>query len=204
MLLGDPVLALPGRAVDDRDAVRARPRLDPAGEPAREPHQVRVIQLIVGAVVPPPPPGPEPARVVPQAEVGLQHNPVHAVIAAGQQIAIPLGEVIGHPPTVRIAGISRQPDCPKGATPSGRSPGRSVATLTRTLTRLREPFWQRASLRCQRWRLRWWRSQSRGWRIFSPVDKVARSVRPMSAPTLCPAIGSGAGAGASTWKVTNH
>ena len=37
--------------------------------------------------------------------------------------------VIGHPPTVGGCGISRQPDYPEGATPSGRSPGRSVATL---------------------------------------------------------------------------
>jgi hypothetical protein len=37
--------------------------------------------------------------------------------------------VIGHPPTVGGCGILRQPDCPEGATPSGRSPGRSVATL---------------------------------------------------------------------------
>src|SRR5207247_10522849 len=91
MLLGDPVLALPGRAVDDRDAVRARPRLDPAGEPARAPHQVRVIQLIVGAAVPPPPPRPEPPRAAPQAAVRLHHTPAHAARPRGPPIAIPSG-----------------------------------------------------------------------------------------------------------------
>jgi hypothetical protein len=40
--------------------------------------------------------------------------------------AVPLGEVIGHPPTVRISRASRQPDCPEGATPSGRTPGRRI------------------------------------------------------------------------------
>ena len=129
VLLGDQVLALPGLAVDHGNTVRVRPRLDSAGEPAREPHQAGVVQLIVGAAVQAPPPVPEPARVVPQREVGVQHDPVHAVIAPGQQVPVPLGEVIGHPPTVRISGASRQPDCPQGATPSGRSPGWSVRHL---------------------------------------------------------------------------
>ena len=82
VLLGDQVLALPGLAVDHRDAVRVRPGLDPAGEPARHPHQVRVVQLLVAVAVQPPPPAPEPARVMPQREIGVQHDPVHAVIAS--------------------------------------------------------------------------------------------------------------------------
>ena len=64
-----------------------------------------------------------------EGEAGAQHDPVRAVIGAGQQIAVPLGEIIGHPTTVRTSRASRQPDCPAGATPSGRSPGRSVAIL---------------------------------------------------------------------------
>jgi len=128
VLLGDQVLTLPGLAVDQRDPVRGRPRLDPAGEAAREPHQVRVVQLIVAAPVQPPPPAPEPARVVPHGEVGVQHDPVHAVIAAGQQIPIPLAEVIGHPP--KVPGSSRPVSrTARRATPSGRSPGRSVGHL---------------------------------------------------------------------------
>jgi hypothetical protein len=114
MLLGDLVLALPGPAVDHRDAIGLAPRLDAAREPARHPHQVRIVQVVVRTVVPAPPPGPEPARVMAQREEGVQHDPVHAVIAAGQQVAVPGTEVIGHPPTVRISGASRQPDCPKG------------------------------------------------------------------------------------------
>ena len=62
-------------------------------------------------------------------EEGVQHDPVHAVIRASQQVPVPLGEVIGHPPTVGPRAVSRQPDGPEGATPSGRSPGRSVGLL---------------------------------------------------------------------------
>ena len=63
--------------------------------PARHPHQVRVIQQVVAAVQPPPP-APEPARIVPDREERVQHDPVHAVIGAGQQVSVPFGEVIGH------------------------------------------------------------------------------------------------------------
>ena len=131
VLLRDPVLALPGLAVDHRDAVRGRPGPHPAGEPARHPHQVRVIQLRIRIAVPAPPPGPEPARAMAQRVIRVQHDPVHAVIRAGQQVPVPLGEVIGHPPTVGLRCRSRQPDCPEGATPSGRSPGRSVGSCPR-------------------------------------------------------------------------
>jgi len=80
--LRDQVLTLPGLADDHRRAVRGRTGLDPAGEPARHPHHVRVIQLIVAAVQPPPPPAPEPARIMAHREEGVQHHPVHVVVAA--------------------------------------------------------------------------------------------------------------------------
>ena len=128
VLLGDQVLTLPGLAEDDRDPVRGRPGLDPAGEPPGHPHQVRVIQLVVAAMQPPPP-APEPARVMAQREIHVQHHPVHAIVRTRQQARIPLSKVIGHPPTVGPRDTSRQPDCPGGAAPSGRSPGRSVAVL---------------------------------------------------------------------------
>jgi hypothetical protein len=78
--------------------------------------------------MPAPPPGPEPARVVPQREEGVQHDPVHAVIGAGQQIPVPLAEVISHAPNVPGSPrpVSRTA---RRATPSGRSPGRSVVSL---------------------------------------------------------------------------
>jgi hypothetical protein len=57
ILLGDPTLALPGLAIDHPDTVRLRGRPDAAGEPAREPHQMRVVQSLIAVVVPTPPPG---------------------------------------------------------------------------------------------------------------------------------------------------
>ena len=60
-----------------------------------------VVQRGVTLVVPASSPHPEPARVVPEREVGVEHDPIHAVIAAGQQIAVPLTELISHPQTVR-------------------------------------------------------------------------------------------------------
>ena len=121
VLLSDQVLALPGLAEDQRDAVRGCPGLDPAGEPPGHPHQVRVIQLIVAAAVQPPPPGPQPARVDPHREPGVQHHPVHAVIAAVDQVAIARGEVISHAPNVPACAL---PDSrtARSATPSGEVP----------------------------------------------------------------------------------
>ena len=102
VLLGDAVLALAGLAEDHRHAVRRAPRLDPPREPARHPHQVGVVQLGVAVVVPAPPPHPEPARVMPQREERVEHDPIHTVIAAGHQIRIPKAELVfGHPLNLR-------------------------------------------------------------------------------------------------------
>jgi hypothetical protein len=60
--------------------------------------------------------------------VGVQHDPVYAVIGARQQIRVPLGEVISH--ASKVPGSSRPVSrTARRATPSGRSPGRSVAIL---------------------------------------------------------------------------
>ena len=96
VLFGDPVLALLSLAVDHRHLVCLGPGPNPAGEPARQPHQVRVVQLLVALLVPAPPPEPEPARTVPQRVVGVEHDPIHTVIRAGQQIGVPLTEIIDH------------------------------------------------------------------------------------------------------------
>jgi hypothetical protein len=67
-----------------------------------------MIQLVVAAAVQPPPPAPEPARIVPDREEGVQHDPVHAVIAAIDQVPVPFGEVIGHALTVEPTRSSHQ------------------------------------------------------------------------------------------------
>jgi len=123
VLLGDLVLAFPALAVDHRDAVRGGRGPDPAGEPAGHPDQVRVVQLLVIAVQASPP-GPEPARLVAQRVVGVEHDPVHAVVAAVEQIAVgrtePVAEPVGHRGRFPSAA-------PPGATDSERRLGIGLA-----------------------------------------------------------------------------
>ncbi len=76
-----------------------------------------------------PPPHPKPARVVTQREVGVEHDPVHAVVGAGQQLAITLAQLI-HGGRVTIT--RPQPGtAPSWATASERSLGSGVAILGR-------------------------------------------------------------------------
>src|SRR6266849_951786 len=118
VLLRDQVLAFPRRAVDHRDGVAGGPGPDPPGEPARQAHQVSVVQhrirLRVTAPDQPPPPGPEPARAAAQRIVGVQHDPVHAVIRAGQQPRIPRREVISHALNVPLSSLTVRRTAPKG------------------------------------------------------------------------------------------
>ena len=112
ILLGDLMLALPGLAIDHRNAARLGGRANATREPAREPHQVRVVQLLIAIAVPSPPPHPEAAGRVPHRVIRVQDDPVRAVIAARQQIAAPLAEQVSHPPTLcsrSTAGTSRTP-----------------------------------------------------------------------------------------------
>src|SRR5450759_3088220 len=130
ILLGDPVLALPGLAVDHRHPVLPGPGPYPPGEPSRQADQVCVVQLFVAVLMPAPPPHPKPARVGSQRVVRVEHDPIHAVVATGQQIAIPFTEFISHLQNVRRTTRGDQ-NCPEGATASGRSPGSGVEVLAR-------------------------------------------------------------------------
>jgi hypothetical protein len=133
VLLGDLVLAFPTLAVDHRDAVRGGRGPDPAGEPAGHPHQVRVVELLVVAVQPSPP-GPEPARLVAQRVVGVEHDPVHAVVAAVEQIAVALAEPVGH--------LGRLPSAaPPGATDSEQRLGIGLAKLGPTKSARSSQVW---------------------------------------------------------------
>ena len=64
VVLGDPVLPLPGDDSRSPEPRWRRPSPDPTGEPARQPHQMRVVEGVVAVVVPAPPPHPKSARVV--------------------------------------------------------------------------------------------------------------------------------------------
>jgi hypothetical protein len=96
VLLSELVFALATLAVDDRDPVSRGRRTQPAGEPPGHPHQMRVVQLLIGVTMQPPPPHPKPARVMTQREVGIEHDAIHAVIAARQKIAITFTELVNH------------------------------------------------------------------------------------------------------------
>ena len=75
--------------------------------------------------MPAPPPHPEPARIMAQRVIRIQHDPVHAVIRTGQQVPVPLRELIGHPLTVEATRTSRQDishTAPKGPFLPGEVP----------------------------------------------------------------------------------
>jgi hypothetical protein len=113
VLLGDQVLALAGLAVDDRDPPRLGPGSHPAREAACHTHEVGVVEILVAVAVPPSPPDSEAAWRVPDREVGIEHDPIHAVVAPLEQILIPVAEVITHAATVdpHSPVVS---SCPKG------------------------------------------------------------------------------------------
>jgi hypothetical protein len=68
-------------------------------------------------------------RGKPLAHVGIEHNPVHAVVAAREQVCVPSAELINinHASTVTGSG-NHQPQLPRRATGSGRSPRTGVVT----------------------------------------------------------------------------
>jgi len=112
VVLGDLVFALAALALDHRDSLRPGEPPHPAREPAGHPHQVGVVELFVAALVQPPPPRPEPARRVTQRVVGVEHDPVHAVVAAEQKIPVALTESVDH--RGRFPRRKLPISCPKG------------------------------------------------------------------------------------------
>ena len=92
---GDEVLSFACFGVDDRHVVGPGPSSNPPGEATGQTHEVGVVEPVVVAL-PAPPPGPEPARGVAQGEVGVEHDPVHAVIGAGEQVAVADGKSVVH------------------------------------------------------------------------------------------------------------
>jgi hypothetical protein len=119
--LGDAVLALPGLTEDHRHLVGRAAGLDPPREPTHHPHQVGVVQLGVAVAVPASPPGAEPTRVVPEREETVEHDPVHAVVAARHQIRIPQAALVIRHPLNLITG-PREVKLPEGPPLPGEVP----------------------------------------------------------------------------------
>ena len=78
VVIRDLVLGVADLAVHDRNALGLASCPHASGEAAGHPHQVSIVELVIAAVEGPPP-GPEAARGVAHPEVGVDHDPVHAV-----------------------------------------------------------------------------------------------------------------------------
>src|SRR5437868_1625833 len=77
--LGDAVLALTTSAVDDWDPVRSGKAMHSATEATSHPHQVRVIEVLFGAIVQTPPPLPEAASRVSHRVERIENDAIDAV-----------------------------------------------------------------------------------------------------------------------------
>ena len=80
MLFGNVVLPLAHRAIDDGYAVGLGVGAHAATEPAGHPHQMRVIQPVIGSAQLPPPQA-KPTGAVPRPKIAVQHNPIDTVAA---------------------------------------------------------------------------------------------------------------------------
>jgi len=119
ILLGDQGLALPRGAVDDRDVAGLGKGTHAPAEAPRHPHQMGVIQLRIRAAHQLSPPVTKTARRVAHDVVGVEDDPVHAVVAALETVGIVARQLIGHGPT----SSSRRPavtDTREGSLPSLR------------------------------------------------------------------------------------
>src|SRR2546428_14130236 len=61
---------------------------NPATNPPGRPHQMGIVQILLGAVVQSPPPASETTRRVAQPKVPIQDDAVHAIAAAVEKIVV--------------------------------------------------------------------------------------------------------------------
>src|SRR2546423_4445059 len=115
------MLAFTTPAVDDRDPVRSGKAMHSSAEATSHPHQVRVIEVLFGAIVQTSPPFSKAASRVTQRVERVEDDAIDAGVAPLQQLAITLAEVVGHP--ARIDGSA-----PSGATGFGPRTKTSVAS----------------------------------------------------------------------------
>src|SRR5215813_8358068 len=83
-------------------------------EPAGHPHEVGVFECLIRSGQRPPP-HTEPTRIMSHAEVCVKNDPIHAVVAAAQQILIESAQPIRHGRQVTDTP-SPVSNCPAGAT----------------------------------------------------------------------------------------
>lgn len=93
IIVGDVMLALPCRTIDDRNAVRFGVASNTSTEPAGQPHQMGIVQRLVRSGERPPPHA-ETARAMPHPEIRVQNDAVYAIVAATQQFLVELAQTI--------------------------------------------------------------------------------------------------------------
>src|SRR5271157_2647800 len=94
------MLALPRRAIDDRNAVRLGVASRAPAEPAGQTHQMGVIQGFVRSRQRSPPHA-ETARTMPRPEIAIQNDAIHAIVAAVKQLSIEFAQSVCHAPFSR-------------------------------------------------------------------------------------------------------
>src|SRR5579859_5432318 len=115
------MLALATTAVNDRNALRPGKAMHSPTESTSHAHQVRVIQVLVGAVGQTSPPFAKAASRVTERVERIEHDAIDTVVAALQQVPVSLAEVVGHLTSV-------DGPAPSGATGFGPRPKTSVAS----------------------------------------------------------------------------
>src|SRR4029077_11893895 len=128
IFFGELVLALPDWTVDHRNAMGFGVSTHATAEPAGQPHQVSVFERLIRSSQRPPP-HPEPAGIMAHPEIGVQNDPVDAIVAAAQQIAIESAQPVRHAGHV-IGRLPSASNCPAGATFSQLRLRKSVVTYT--------------------------------------------------------------------------
>ncbi|MDQ6675115.1 MAG: hypothetical protein M3069_31000 [Chloroflexota bacterium] len=86
IVLGDVMLAVPAAAVDDWDVVRLGEPTHAAAKAPSQTHEVRVVELLLGATHQRPPPQPKAASRVAHGVVAVQDDPINAVVGPIQQV----------------------------------------------------------------------------------------------------------------------
>jgi len=112
IVLGNVVLALSHRTVDDRNVVRLGVATNAPAKAAGQPHHMSIVQCRVRSGQLPPPQA-EATGVMSHTEIPVQHDAINAVIAAAQEIVIKSAQPLAHDGMV-IARWSLLQTAPKG------------------------------------------------------------------------------------------
>ena len=89
------VLTLPHRTIYNRNAFGLRIGTKTAAETARQAHQMSIVQRFIRSSQRPPPQT-KATWIMPHAKVGIQHDPVYAIVAASYQIRISITQRVRH------------------------------------------------------------------------------------------------------------